>query len=174
MKYKQIAGYMDYQDLYSDFVKELQTGNVFVEVGSYLGKSLIFFLEMMKRHKKDIIVCSVDHFKGTPNEPLKTDFYEEFLDNIESCGYSEDVSIYKMTSEDAAYKFPNQLIDICFIDANHEYEEVKKDINLWLPKVKPGGILAGHDIDFPGVWRAVNECLPEFYVNNRCWIYRKP
>ena len=52
--------------------------------------------------------------------------------------------------------------DLVFIDADHSYETTKRDIELWAPKVKPGGILGGHDYnnpDYPqwGVARAVTE-----------------
>lgn len=47
-----------------------------------------------------------------------------------------------------------------FIDADHRYEAVRDDIDTWLPKVQPGGIIAGHDYGHPdlvGVKRAVDE-----------------
>jgi hypothetical protein len=173
MKYQKIPGYFDFQELYNNIIDFLPDGSVFVEVGCYKGRSIVYFLEMMKRKNKDFIVCVADWFKGTEDEPLDTDFYDEFIENIKEAGYENDLSVFKMTSNDAAYKCINNEITACFIDANHEYEDVKKDILTWLPKVRPGGILAGHDIDFPGVWRAVKECLPNIEINNRCWIYKK-
>jgi predicted O-methyltransferase YrrM len=52
-------------------------------------------------------------------------------------------------------------LDMVFIDADHKYEIVIADIRAWLPKVKPGGILCGHDYRRPGddVNRAVDELL---------------
>jgi len=60
-------------------------------------------------------------------------------------------------------------IDMVFIDADHSYEGVHNDILKWLPKVKSGGIISGHDYGlnpagvnrFPGVDRAVHELLGE-------------
>jgi predicted O-methyltransferase YrrM len=47
---------------------------------------------------------------------------------------------------DEAYKlFEDESIDFLFIDADHSFEAVKKDLKLWYPKVKTGGIIAGHD-----------------------------
>lgn len=51
----------------------------------------------------------------------------------------------RSTSDQAAHRFPNEYFDFVYIDANHSYESAKQDIALWHPKVKPGGILAGHD-----------------------------
>lgn len=49
-------------------------------------------------------------------------------------------------------------VDLIFIDADHRYENVKADINAWLPHVKRSGILCGHDYGiFNGVTEAVNE-----------------
>lgn len=55
-------------------------------------------------------------------------------------------------------------LDFVYIDANHEYEFVRSDIQTWLPKVRKGGILSGHDfilMDRIGVIRAVRELLGE-------------
>ena len=58
-----------------------------------------------------------------------------------------------------------------FIDADHSYEWVKKDIAAYKPKLKKGGWLTGHDIDFPGVNRAVNEVIVKYDVGpNNVWL----
>jgi hypothetical protein len=60
---------------------------------------------------------------------------------------------------------PDKTLDIVYIDADHSYEGVKKDLEAWYPKVKPGGVIAGHDFINPayGVSQAVNE----FALNNK-------
>ena len=50
-------------------------------------------------------------------------------------------------------------LDFAFIDAGHEYEDVKTDIRNWYTKIKAGGYLLGHDINQPQVRKAVNEVL---------------
>lgn len=57
-------------------------------------------------------------------------------------------------------------LDFVFIDADHAYESVRKDIMAWLPKVRQGGLMCGHDIDLPGVSRAVSELFEQFSVTN--------
>jgi hypothetical protein len=81
-----------------------------------------------------------------------------------------------MTSLQGANFFPDQSLDAVFIDASHDYENVKADILAWLPKVRSKGILAGHDYDFnwPGVEKAVNEMLPKFELVGNCWVYCVP
>lgn len=67
--------------------------------------------------------------------------------------------IKKMTSEQAASSIPKGSLDFVFIDANHTYAEVKRDIVAWRPKVRRWGMVLGHDYSdrWPGVKRAVNE-----------------
>ena len=69
--------------------------------------------------------------------------------------------IHRAKSVAAAQKAPDSL-DFVFIDADHSYEGCRGDIEAWKPKLRPGGLLCGHDYDnseFPqwGVKRAVDE-----------------
>lgn len=64
-------------------------------------------------------------------------------------------SLWKYPSVYAATRVPNQSLDFVYIDAKHDEASVRADIAAWLPKVKPGGILAGHDYNLPGVRAAV-------------------
>lgn len=67
--------------------------------------------------------------------------------------------LIRMPSPDATVLFADKSLDFMYIDANHSYEAVTKDIEAWWPKMKPGGIFAGHDYDAldPGTIQAVNE-----------------
>lgn len=69
----------------------------------------------------------------------------------------------KKDSLDAAFFVEQKTLDFAFLDADHHYKNVLADINIWLPKIKPGGILCGHDYSghFPGVKRAVTEKFGE-------------
>ena len=73
--------------------------------------------------------------------------------------FGERSKIIRSTSERAIYEIKEPL-DMVFIDAEHTYESVKKDIGLWWNKVKVGGIISGHDYDnpaHPGVTKAVDK-----------------
>jgi predicted O-methyltransferase YrrM len=78
-------------------------------------------------------------------------------------------------SKDIVSDFEDESLDVVFIDLTHTYEEVKQDITFWLPKVKKGGILSGHDyeIAWEGVIKAVDEMLPTRTIMENCWIYKK-
>ena len=70
--------------------------------------------------------------------------------------------------------FPNNFFNFIYIDANHKYEEVKKDIELWYPKLKSGGLFSGHDyldrLD-PECDFGVKKAVDEFGKNNNIQIY---
>lgn len=63
------------------------------------------------------------------------------------------------TSETAVRIFKKESLDFVYIDANHDYEYIKQDMEMWWGKVKKGGVLGGHDMDasFLGVCKAVIE-----------------
>ncbi len=86
----------------------------------------------------------------------------------------------------AVKRFAPASLDFVFIDANHEYTHVRNDITRWTKKVRPGGIIFGHDYapDHQGVMRAVHEYVrknsinPWFvlHVNGQtdCFMFVKP
>jgi hypothetical protein len=68
----------------------------------------------------------------------------------------------RLPSLEAARQVPDESLDFVFIDAIHLYEDARADIAAWLPKLRSGGVLAGHDYtpQFRGVMRAVDEAIP--------------
>ncbi len=67
---------------------------------------------------------------------------------------------YRLPSHLVAPLIANGSLDLIFIDALHDYDSVKVDIERWLPKVRKGGIICGHDYGkevCPGVVRAVHD-----------------
>jgi predicted O-methyltransferase YrrM len=95
-------------------------------------------------------------------ELLSVDPWEEVPENADHARrnlaeFGERSRIMPMTSEAAARLVPDGGLDFAYIDALHDYESVKRDIEAWFPKIRPGGILAGHDYPEPGVRAAVDE-----------------
>ncbi len=70
--------------------------------------------------------------------------------------FSNKIVWVKEFSENAMKKIPSN-IDFIYVDGNHEYEYVKKDLELYWKKLKKGGVLSGHDIQCLGVSKAVLE-----------------
>jgi len=75
--------------------------------------------------------------------------------------YGERSTIWRLTSSAASERVGGGELDFAYIDALHDYDSVKLDLACWYPKVRPGGILAGHDYPEPGVRAAVDEFARE-------------
>ena len=173
--------WFSYPNLYKSMVEKFSSGSKFVEIGSWKGKSSSYMAVEIANSNKDIDFYCVDTWEGSIEHKNNTEIsmlYDIFLNNMKSI--ESYYTPLKMKSLDAVSRFGDHSLDFVFIDGSHEYEDVKEDIKAWLPKVKPGGILAGHDYYiegtdwFPGVKQAVNEELTGFETAEKCWIYTVP
>jgi predicted O-methyltransferase YrrM len=101
--------------------------------------------------------------------------YDEAYNNLKPLIDANVVNLIKGHSQEVVSNYEDESLDFCFIDGSHEYEDVKKDIQAYLKKVKKGGILAGHDYDsiWAGVIKAVDEILGNVKIINGSWIYYK-
>jgi hypothetical protein len=86
----------------------------------------------------------------------------------------------KGPSHEIAREFPDGTADVVYIDAMHDYENVKRDVLSWFPKVRMGGYIAGHDYDaletHVGVVQAVDQLLgkPEkIFLPDSTWLFTK-
>lgn len=149
-----------------------------VEVGTWLGRSLSFIKDICMEH--GTTVWCIDTWAGSPTDQTarlaqEGDVYDAFMQNVQDMGVESLIHVLRRPSADAAHSFPDGSIDLVMIDADHRYESVRQDIDAWLPKVKLGGTIMGHDYNprkWPGVVRAVRETWDEFAVENRIWIVR--
>lgn len=186
--YQNIHGYFDYQKLYTEMVEKSAYHSLFVEVGSFLGKSSAYMAVEIINSKKEIRFDCIDLWAGTTENYITNvlGLYDAFVDNMKPVnGWYNPI---RLNSVEAATLYPDHSIDFVFIDACHDYECVYADIKAWYPKVRPGGYIAGHDYNHPnhpGVKQAVFELLPihkvldpwpvyghELKVNS--FIHRKP
>lgn len=69
--------------------------------------------------------------------------YLETMSRI--AGHEDRAFMIRALSHQAVELFPNNSLDYVYIDGNHAYDYVKQDIELWWPKLKKGGLFAGHD-----------------------------
>jgi predicted O-methyltransferase YrrM len=128
----------------------LKENIVIAEVGSWKGMSTAILAKTVSDfHGK---VFAVDHWQGNEGVPehkqsQTTDMLTLFRYNMRALNVSEYVYPLVMPSEIASSIFPDKSLDMVFIDADHRYEFIKQDIELWYPKVKDKGIIAGHDCE---------------------------
>jgi len=93
----------------------------------------------------------------------------QFYNNQVKKKYAERLIPIQGNSSLMADKIP--MVALIFIDADHSYQGCSRDIRAYKNKIKSGGLLTGHDIDYPGVNKAVKESIQNFDVGpNNVWI----
>ncbi len=155
-----ITGWMT-QDELEWLAEQARRCSCIAEIGSYQGRSTRALADNTSG-----VLYAIDTWKGssdfTPEQKGQNGWlFEQFTKNMAGL---ENVRPVQMSSLEAAAAFSDRQFDLIFIDAEHDYDNVKADIEAWLPRLKPGGILAGHDyIDcYPGVLKAVADLVPGF------------
>jgi hypothetical protein len=163
-----IEGWFDFRDVYDYVAKTIPDGGNFVEVGSWKGKSAIYLAQRLRDIEKVTSLTVVDTFKGDADTG-EIDVFKDFKENVQEslCGY---IDVIPKDSIVAARYIYDGEADAIFIDAAHDYDSVKADIEAWRGKVKPGGFFGGHDVDAEGVQRALADCGIKYQVVGRCWI----
>jgi len=143
--------------------KKCRGYGVIVEIGSWKGRSTIYLAKGSKAGNS-VRVYSIDPHTGSSEHKEKFGevwTFDEFMKNIKSARVDDIITPIVKTSEEAAKEF-DKPVELIFIDGAHEYEFVKKDFEMWFPKVVEGGIMAFHDTgwpspDFPGPKRVVRD-----------------
>lgn len=166
--YQDIQGWFDYQSVFDIFIKSSQENSRIVELGCWKGKSSSYLLTEALNSGKMLDISFIDTWMGSIEHlDPECEFYEPellnnpdyiweiFNQNIAKINYPKN--LFRRDTFDAVSYFEDASISFLFIDTAHEYEHVIKEIDAWYPKVKLGGIIAGHDYFTPGVNQAVNE-----------------
>jgi predicted O-methyltransferase YrrM len=196
MNWESIGGWFDYMGLYDAVVDGAPSDrpSVFVEVGSFLGRSAAYLGQKIKESGKPIILHCIDCWDGRAtcddvgkmNDDIAREqgkpFADVFVGNMVACGLSDIVKPIQCLSHEGAAHFANGSVDFVFIDADHSREAVLADIRAWLPKMRPGGVLAGHDYCRDDVSGAVHELLGKDNIrvhhildqNIPSWVYDVP
>lgn len=159
--------WFSFAPLYTEMVRRFPRGT-FVELGSWKGRSTAFLGVEILNAGAAIRAYAVDMWsdditggakKTMTEQGLTGDtLYDMFIENI--APVSDVITPLRMTTLEAAAQFDNDSVDFVFVDADHSYAAVKEDIHTWLPKMKDGGILAGHDYGWAGsVQNAVHDAI---------------
>jgi predicted O-methyltransferase YrrM len=178
--WQQVSGWFDEQDIdfYRSQVAQAPSPAHFVEVGSWKGRSSAFMAVEIINSGKTIKFDCVDTWLGDAGIGMSQDayiqsgtLYEHFLANLKPVeGHYTPV---RATSVEAAALYEDDSLDFVFIDAAHDYDNVLADITAWLPKVKVGGVISGHDYTHEPVRRAVHELLENVKNTSNCWYTTK-
>ena len=133
-----------------------------VELGCWLGRSTSYLAGLCRARAVELL-C-VDHWAGSSDDfdaayrarleqrPVEAEF-RAHLERLQL-----DAQILRQDSRDAAASLAEDSVDLVFLDASHDRAAVEADIRAWRPKLRLGGLLAGHDYapDHPGVVEAVD------------------
>lgn len=117
-----------------------------VEVGTFKGE---FSKEIVQRFTGTLFMVDVwnelgdEYIDASNHKNFEGGVYGECMNNIK--GYEDRAIMIRANSKIASNFFEDNSLDFVYIDANHAYEFVKEDIELWYPKVKSGGYVMGHD-----------------------------
>lgn len=172
----EIDGWFNWRSAQEEAVNWFPDGSRFVEVGTYLGRSLCSLAEVVERSGKSVTLIGVDTCRGSgPEGWRRKDYHAQAVEcgagtfagalhkNLLDCGFGEKVQLVISDSVSAARLFADESLDWVHLDARHDYASVKADIEAWLPKIRKGGWLSGDDYDeqkWPEVVKAVAELLP--------------
>jgi len=112
-----------------------------VEIGSYKGLSTVFLaLGAIHNGRGEMVLACDPHREGT---------YKEFQNTIRSFQLKKVVKPAIMTSEECASQW-DKPVRLLWIDGDHSYTSVQKDVRLWSRYLIPGGIIALHDYTWDG------------------------
>lgn len=117
-----------------------------VEVGVFRGD----LTQHILGHWRGGTMFLIDVWREIGNE------YQDVCNNDEQLQYMVDTAnvikghehrahMIRTTSKVASTLFQDESLDFIYIDANHKYDAVKEDLELWYPKLKKGGVFSGHD-----------------------------
>ena len=133
--------------------------SVGAEIGVQSGQNINEVLSRCPNFHFLAVDCWDPNFKyqNWPKEMQSVN--EKHFDKILLC-YPSQIKKIKGYSDRVSLKIPDCSLDLVFLDASHDCISTRIDIISWLPKVRPGGFIGGHDYGhpkFPGVKQAIDE-----------------
>lgn len=185
---KDLQGWNGHHDLFDKVIAHLSP-KFAIEVGSWKGQSAINIAQKMKeRDPKSFLLCidtwlgNVEHWDMARSDSIHTslrrrhgypNLYFQFLANVMHCGLRDNILPFPQTSSIAArwLALRGIVTDFVYLDASHEYADVKSDIMNFWGLLTSAGIMIGDDFTFPGVQKAVVEFSQE---NGVSLIVRQP
>lgn len=178
---------LEHRNQLGDYLNRLELKGVGVEVGSAYGGFARTVLSTWEGRR----LFLVDPWTRQPAEVYKErtehiDYEAHLQSCIRLARFDSRCKLVRAYSVQAAPRFKKNSLDFVYIDGNHCYEAVKEDLEAWHPKVKPGGLFAGHDFydvttsgHYCEVKKAVAEWMAEAgleFKTTECtsWWSRKP
>lgn len=123
------------------------------QYGAEIGTDQGEYAEVLIDLIPNLHLSCIDPWKAAayePNEQPESREDQEFFDKrydetMRRLSGAPHLRIYRKTSMEALEHFDDNSLDFVYIDGNHDFLNVAQDMHYWLKKVRPGGILSGHD-----------------------------
>ena len=146
-------------ELLYELAKGVPSGQAIVELGSWKGKSTVWLAKGTEAGQRNK-VYSIDPHSGSKAHVSEGErnTYTVFLTNLTKAGVQATV-VPLVTNSDKATRRWREGVGLLWIDASHEYEDVKHDFLSWKQHLLPGAIIALHDCDKPGPAQVIEEYL---------------
>ena len=148
-----------------DFIKNnIPVDTIGIEVGVAGGKHAQYLWQNAKPKKLYLI----DHW----DLAQKPYFGEETLywyNQVLKFSQDKNIEVIKDDTVNASKRFDDESIDWIYLDADHSYEGVLRDLNVYWPKLKDGGLLMGDDYSLYDLTRSrfgVEKALKEFFSDD--------
>jgi hypothetical protein len=128
------------------YLNKKYPNGVGVELGSFKGE---YASHLTKNWNGTLYMIDIwrplseKEYDDATNNKNYINAYSQAMDNIK--GYEDKTFMLRMRGKDAVNLFADESLDFIYIDANHTYEAVIEDLTQWYPKIKPGGLIMGHD-----------------------------
>jgi len=151
-----------------DLISTLPKGMIVSEIGVFKGEfseKLLTKINPKELHLIDIFEGMVPSGDKDGNNMVYADLGNEFKLLYEKYNKNPIVKLHKGFSYNILNNFEDDYFDMIYIDGDHSYEGVTKDLELSRNKIKNAGYICGHDYTtdkFPGVVRAVNEFVDKY------------
>lgn len=148
-----------------------------VELGSFAGEGAAIFVEAGADPLSCVDLWEPLTYRKVPDN-ARPDWAEAVFDRRRRrwLAAGRDVRKIKVHTQLAALSVADRSIDLVYVDAEHSFPAVCGDIRVWLPKLKKGGWMAGHDWSWPEVRRGVDKVLghlgPPQTFSDSSWLYR--
>ena len=166
--WKTVFGWFDFEKTYDDAINHLKDGDIAIELGTFLGRSTCYFAQRLKESGKKVKFYACDIFDGTVApfmpEDWQRNFFVVFLDNLKKQGIDDMVIPFVGDSLDFVKNFEDKSVSFIFIDDDHRGDHIYKELVAWYPKLKPDGIMAGHD--FLAYPQDVGNSVRKFMLEN--------
>lgn len=168
--------FLGFTDMLSELSKIPIRNGTMIEIGSYMGESTMLFAASGLFEK----IYSIEPHDGIEefNERENITWVEVVNEYELNTRYFDNIELISDYSYNVVDRFDDNSIDFIYIDGRHDYESVKRDLELYLPKLKNNGIIGGHDynpIEWSELCRAVNEVVgkPNRIFLDTSWISTK-